>query len=368
MSPRKHVSETEPVEHWNKLYQVAGMAALLTAVLIVVQVTVFILFPPPGTALEIFTLFQDNALLGFLALDLLYVIDNVLLIPVLLALYVALRKTNQTFTLIAAALGFVGIAALFASNPATGMQTLSGQYAAAATDAQRAIFLAAGEAILAGYTGTAYHLSLILGSVALVIISIVMLRDRLFNKATAVMGILANVLALGLYVPKYGTYILLFSVLFLLAWYILIARELFQLGQSIPDEKSNKRNRRFQFLTWRKIRRRMIRWVFRHMSFAIPVKRLRETSTLMAFRHPQPVYPFHILLTTKRSYTSLLDIPANDTTFMRELIEMVQSLIKEFKLEDSGYRFIMNGGVYQDIPQLHFHLISDEVKPVRSDS
>jgi diadenosine tetraphosphate (Ap4A) HIT family hydrolase len=362
MSPRKHVSETEPEEHWNKLYQVAGVSALLTAILIVIQMVVFILFPPPGTAIEIFTLFQDNTLLGFLALDLLYVIDNILLIPILLALYVTLRRTNLTAMLIAAALGFIGIAALIASNPAAGMHTLSGQYAAAGTDTQRAIFLAAGEAMLTGYTGTAYHVSLILGSVALVIISIVMLRDGHFNKATAIMGILANVLALGLYVPNYGTYILLFSVLFLLAWYVLIAWNLIRLGQSIPDEKSIKKNRRFQFLTWRKIRRRMIRWVFRHMSFAIPVKRLRETSTLMAFRHPQPVYPFHILLTAKRSYASLMDIPADDSTFMRELIGMVQSLIKEFNLEQSGYRLITNGGVYQDIPQLHFHLISDEVK------
>jgi histidine triad (HIT) family protein len=111
----------------------------------------------------------------------------------------------------------------------------------------------------------------------------------------------------------------------------------------------------------------MIRWAFRHMSFAIPVKRLRETSTLMAFRHPQPVYPFHILLTTKRSYTSLMDVPVEDTTFMREVLETVQSLVREYKLEESGYRLITNGGVYQDIPQLHFHLISDVVKPARSD-
>jgi len=365
MSKLKQVTDTDTTDsRWNWLYKVAGMAALLTAVLIVVQMIVFILWPPPGTAIETFTLFQDDVLQGFLALDLLYVIDNALLIPILLALYVALRRSNESFMLIAVAFGFVGIAALFASNPAVNMHTLSGQYAAAGTDAQRALFLAAGEAMLAVYTGTAYHVSLILGSVALVILSIVMLQDKRFSKATAYMGILANGLALGLYVPKYGIYFLLFSVLFLLAWYILIARNLFQLGQGTSDEKSNKnkRNRRFQFLTWRKIRRRMIRWVFRHMSFAVPVKRLRETSTLMAFHHPQPGYPLHILLTTKRPFSSLMDIPADETTFMRELIETVQSLVREFKLEESGYRLITNGGVYQDVPQLHFHLISDEVK------
>jgi hypothetical protein len=238
MSQLKQVTNTDTTDsRWNWLYKVAGMAALITAVLIVAQMIVFILWPPPNTAIDYFSLFQDNALLGFLALDLLYVIDNVLLIPILLALYVALRKTNESFMVIGAALGFVGIAALFASNPGANMHFLSGQYAAAATDAQRSLFLAAGEAMLAVNSGTAYHVSLILGSVALVIIPIVMLQGIIFSKATAYMGILANVLALGFYVPKIGIYILLFSVVFLWIWYILITRRLFQLGQSVSKEE-----------------------------------------------------------------------------------------------------------------------------------
>jgi diadenosine tetraphosphate (Ap4A) HIT family hydrolase len=35
----------------------------------------------------------------------------------------------------------------------------------------------------------------------------------------------------------------------------------------------------------------------------------------------------------------------------------VQSLVEENQL--SAYRLIVNGGEYQDFPQLHFHLISD---------
>ena len=238
MSQLKQGTATNATDsRWHWLYKVAGMSAIVTAVLIVVQMIVYIIWPPPSNAIDYFKLFQDNALQGFLALDLLYVIDNVLLIPILLALYAALRRTNESFMLIGAALGFVGIAALFASNPAANMHFLSGQYAAAATDAQRALLLAAGEAMLAVFTGTAYHISLILGSVALVIIPIVMLQSKIFSKATAYMGILANVLALGFYVPKIGIYILLFSVIFLLVWYILIARSLFQLGREMPKEE-----------------------------------------------------------------------------------------------------------------------------------
>lgn len=227
----KQVTDTDATDSpWHWLFRVAGMSALVTAMFIVVQMIVFILWPPPSTAIDYFNLFQDNALLGFLALDLLYVIDNILLIPILLALYVALRRTNESFMVIGAAFGFIGIAALFASNPAANMHFLSGQYVAATADAQRSLLLAAGEAMLAVYSGTAYHVSLILGSVALVIISVVMLQSKIFSKATAYMGILANVLALGLYVPKVGIYILFFSVVFLLVWYILITPRLFQLG------------------------------------------------------------------------------------------------------------------------------------------
>lgn len=98
-------------------------------------------------------------------------------------------------------------------------------------------------------------------------------------------------------------------------------------------------------------------WMFAHMSFAIPVKRLRETETLMAFRHPKPAYPFHVLIVPKKAVASLADLDSTDTAFLADLISAVQSLVDEFKLP--AYRLIVNGGEFQDVPQLHFHLISE---------
>ena len=106
--------------------------------------------------------------------------------------------------------------------------------------------------------------------------------------------------------------------------------------------------------------RRLTGWLFAYMSFAIPVKRLRETETLMAFHHPRPAYPIHILLVPKRPLSTLTDLSPADTDFMADLFSTAQSLIAEFNLEVDGYRLITNGGRYQDIPHLHFHLISGE--------
>lgn len=102
---------------------------------------------------------------------------------------------------------------------------------------------------------------------------------------------------------------------------------------------------------------RWIGWIFAHMSFAIPVKRLRETDTLMAFRHPKPAYPFHVLIVPKKAVASLADLDPADTVFLTDLYSTVQSLVDEFTLP--AYRLIVNGGEFQDFPQLHFHLIGD---------
>ena len=103
-------------------------------------------------------------------------------------------------------------------------------------------------------------------------------------------------------------------------------------------------------------------WMFAHMSFAIPVKRLRETDTLMAFRHPKPAYPFHVLIVPKKAVASLAELDPADTAFLTDLMSTVQSLVEEFKLP--AYRLIVNGGEFQDFPQLHFHLISSDSIPI----
>ena len=100
----------------------------------------------------------------------------------------------------------------------------------------------------------------------------------------------------------------------------------------------------------------LIGWIFENMSFAIPVKRLRETDALMAFHHPKPSYPFHVLIVPKKAVASFLDLEP-DSPFLTELTAAVQSLVDEFHL--SAWRLIVNGGGYQDFPHLHFHLVSD---------
>lgn len=236
----KQVDVAEAADSWKSLYRVGGVAALIIVVLFFVQVVAFAMGPLPTMVSGWFTLLQNNRLLGLLDLDVLYVVDQVLLLPILLALYVALKRASQSYMALATVLGFVSIAVYFATNAAFSMLSLSDQYAAATTDAQRSMFLAAGQATLAVSQGTGWYVFNVLGSVAPLIISVVMLRSNVFSKATAYAGILGGVIGLALFVPTIGVFVLLISGVTVLIWFILVARRLIQLGWSASKEEANR--------------------------------------------------------------------------------------------------------------------------------
>jgi len=240
---QNQLTNVEPVDSsWKWLYKIAGIAALAIVVLIPIQSFIFITYPPPSTVIDYFTLFQNNKILGLLDLDLLLTVNNLLLILIYLALYAALRRANESFMAIALTIGLVGIVLYLVSREATfTMLSIGDQYAAATTDAQRSVFLAAGQVMLTIYNGTAFDISYILGGIVLLIISGVMLRSNIFSTVTAYVGILMGVLMLV--PPTVGTIGLLLSLISLVPtaiWLILVARRLFQLGRGVSKEDMNR--------------------------------------------------------------------------------------------------------------------------------
>lgn len=221
-----------PDSNWKSLYRVGGAAAVAVLVFIPIQMIIFLLWPPPSTVIGWFTLFQNNILVGLLDMDLLLIVDYALMGVIFLALWGALKRANQSVITLALTLELVGVTTYFASTTAFEMLSLSNHYAAAITDAERAIFLAAGEAMLATWQGTAFNVSYILAAIALLIVSVIMLHSHVFRRAIAHVGIVAAVL---MFVPPtagtIGLYFSLISLAPTVIWLVLIARKLLQLAK-----------------------------------------------------------------------------------------------------------------------------------------
>lgn len=242
-SQMNQVIDSETADsRWKGLYRIGGAAALIAAVLLATEIIVFTVWPQPTTVTDYFALFQTSRLIGLLDFYLLEILAYALFVPMFLAIYVAIRRANESYMALALTLAITGIAVFLATNNPFSMLSLSNQYAAATTDAQKDLFLAAGQAILANTNQRAvegFNMGFLLLSIAGVIVSIVMLRSKTFSKVIAYVGVLAFAVSLADYIriifmpsiPLLLIIIAIASGLLLLIWLVLIARRLFQLGQ-----------------------------------------------------------------------------------------------------------------------------------------
>ncbi len=221
---------------WRTLYRTGAAAGFALVACTAFQAAVFIAWPPPSfqpTASAVqdwFAMLQANWLIGLLNLDLMMLVDYPLNLLFFLALYVALRRSHPSLTTIAAALGLMGLVSYFAANPAFSMLSLSQEYAAAATDADRAMIVAAGQAVLANFEGSAFNTSYVLIAVAGLVMSAAMLKSRIFGKGTAWVGLAFY--AMNVVPASAGTLGLVLSLASLVpmvVFLVLVARRLLQL-------------------------------------------------------------------------------------------------------------------------------------------
>lgn len=243
---------------WNSLYKIGAAAALICALMYLIALGIYVpanrAGPPPATVLEWFTLFQENPLTGLFFLGMADIIIMILWAPMSLALYIALKPSNKTWSLIATSFVFVGIAVYLASNTAFSMLSLSQRYAVATTQPEQTALLAAGQALIVLSEGTGgQYAGMPLAWLGGLLLSAVMLRSKAFSRANAWVGMLGfALLMLSMLFAGYtttGESTLVESAivavtyigggLLSLAWYVQVGLRLIKLGQfedeTLPD-------------------------------------------------------------------------------------------------------------------------------------
>jgi hypothetical protein len=250
-----HVETTDSA--WKSLYRVGGAAALIATVFFLSDIIVLpALGSLPTTATAWFTLLQNNRVIGLAQLFFSDLIGIVLMFPIVFALAAAMRRENAAYAAFAAVLAFAGIAIVLATNTNYSMIYLSNQYAAATSEVQKSLLLAAGESLLAAANSTGFYMGGLLIESAFVMISVVMLQSRLpiFSRRIAYLGILAHGLDLAhsivllILIPIFnsdiasaiGIPLLAIGGTLQLVWYPLIGRSLLQLGRRISKEEMNR--------------------------------------------------------------------------------------------------------------------------------
>jgi hypothetical protein len=224
---------------WRGLYRAGGVAPLIVLVFYLSEM----LIPAfggvyPTTTEGWFELFGRSKPLGLFYLNSLDILSFALLAILFLALYIALRRTHESAAAIAGLFALIGIPVFIVPRAALlSVMTLSDQYAAAASEAERAQVLAAGRAIGSLGQATFQTTGFFFIAVAVLILSFVMLQGSVFGRATAYVGILASTLVfvddLSLVLaPSLALPLMAAGGLLWIVWWILVGRRLLQLGRT----------------------------------------------------------------------------------------------------------------------------------------
>jgi hypothetical protein len=185
----------DPDGKW--IYRMGGISALVLGIGYLLTFPVVIVyaggFPPPGVEPKL-VFFAEHAAEWWAATALM-VFTDLLYVPVYLALYHALKGINKYMMVLALACEglFVALDLAITWTAYSSLTTMGGVYAAATSDAQRAIIVAA-----AGYPSAITDSTLVgiyivfIPALGLLFASLVM-RKGIFNKVLAYMGVIAGV-------------------------------------------------------------------------------------------------------------------------------------------------------------------------------
>ena len=199
---KNQLSETERTgRQWSSLFSLGGIAALIVVFASIMDVVISMLLGGdlssiPQTAAGRFAQFQTTPLVGLYYLDFLNMITSIIMLPVIFAFFAAHRNVNRVYAAFAMIVTFIGTAVFITNNAALSMLSLSGKYALAATDAQKILYAAAGEALLAkgAHGSPGAFIGFLLPMIGSLIMSFVMLKGKVFGKITACFGIAGSVL------------------------------------------------------------------------------------------------------------------------------------------------------------------------------
>ena len=204
---------------YRPLFKLTNFLIIIMLLIIPLQIIIFSLYPPPNTVEGFFELYKSNVFLGLLSLDFLYLINNTIMIILYLSLFVALYKDSPLTVLIAFILGIVGIVCYYGSNPSFEILNLSRKFFDANINEQ-IIYIAAGETLLAGYSGTSFNVYYVLNTICLLMFSYTLIKSPIFKKSV---GYWALASGFFMIIPSSAGMIgLIFSLLSLMPWIVFI--------------------------------------------------------------------------------------------------------------------------------------------------
>lgn len=91
----------------------------------------------------------------------------------------------------------------------------------------------------------------------------------------------------------------------------------------------------------------------------IPSKKIYEDDNVFAFYDISPEAPVHFLVVPKEHISSANELNEENSKIIAHIFVVINRIVKELGIADSGYRIVNNCGVDggQTVNHIHFHVL-----------
>lgn len=87
-----------------------------------------------------------------------------------------------------------------------------------------------------------------------------------------------------------------------------------------------------------------------------------EDEDVMVFPDIHPLRPTHLLIIPKKHFSDFMSL--NEEVLWNKIRLVAQNMVRQFNLEETGFRLSTNGGGAQLIDHFHMHLLGPMGKSV----
>jgi histidine triad (HIT) family protein len=97
------------------------------------------------------------------------------------------------------------------------------------------------------------------------------------------------------------------------------------------------------------------------LSGKLAIEKLWEDDLVLAFRHPHPQAPVHVVVIPKRHVPSLLDPMALDGMLLSAMVQAIQAVACQLGLDEAGFYVRANAAAPGVTPHMHWHIFGPGV-------
>jgi diadenosine tetraphosphate (Ap4A) HIT family hydrolase len=96
---------------------------------------------------------------------------------------------------------------------------------------------------------------------------------------------------------------------------------------------------------------------FEYLTPVMPLNNVYTGKNVIVFFHPVPSWKPHVLVVPRKRIRTFMDLNLEDVRSKEVVLDLFRGIQKATQLLGlSEYTALVNGGTYQDVPQVHFHI------------